>query len=211
MQPSLNSPAPRAPALRTIRLELDRSLRERSCVAEAVQGRLGPPAYLDLLTQLGWFLRAGARRRLTPESTLFEGDLRAVEGRYGLVAPRPSVVLEAFSDLVEGGGFSLDEQVTHAVCLALVGTPWTQEAAGQLAPRFDGATTLLGHLSREGERSLAAVEAAGCDAEEIEGFLGLAQGALLGAALHLDAAWHHCVTDSPSPCTQPRHRGTLAQ
>lgn len=212
MQPPL-SPTPGGSALRAARLELDRALRERPCFSSAIQGRLPAPAYLDLITQLAWFLRAGARRRLTAESALYEDDLRAVTGRFGLPAPRPSVVLEVFSDLVEAGAFTLTQPVTHALCLALIGTSWTHLAARHLAARFEGATGLLGHLAREGERSLATVELAAreeTEPGEIEGFLGLAQGAILGVALHLDAAWPACGGGESGACQRDQSSATVS-
>ncbi|MCO5167775.1 MAG: hypothetical protein M9894_15615 [Planctomycetes bacterium] len=172
------------PLLRT-RLELDRALRQRPFFARTLAGRLSRREYLDLLFQL-----AALADGVDPTQQMRE-VVRADGAALGQVPP--TAVCAAARMLARAARGGELGPAAGDVALAVLGSPWADEACARLEERYPEATGLLAALGARGAQALARLEAAlddeRRDPRAIYGFAELVRGAFLGLAAHLETTW----------------------
>jgi predicted RNA binding protein YcfA (HicA-like mRNA interferase family) len=173
-----------------VRMELDRMLRARPFFSRAVRGDLQPLEYRDLVAQLGFLVTAlpGSHVRL---ANLADGDLLTLpheEDDPGL--PRACLALRLLADTVARHD---DRAQANTVCVGVLGTSWTADAAQHLEVRYPGGATLLRHLSHAGSACVEQLRwtqrPPHSTRVDVATFAELTRGALLGLAAYLDSSW----------------------
>lgn len=175
--------------IQRLRLELDRTLRSRAFFARAVEGRLSPAEYADLLVQLSSLIDALDGPHATDLVELGREDARDVVAGGAPCAPCHVVSLVGCAAR-RRRAFTRE---TSDLSLAVLGTSWTADAAVALSSPFCGSTRLLSALSIRAQdgtaRLLDSLTSNVTEVQPLYACAELMRGALLGLATYLDAAW----------------------
>jgi hypothetical protein len=132
--------------------------------------------------------------RRTPDAdeviVVAQDELAAFGAAHGPPLFGHCAAIELFGAAARSRPGLLLSRVGADVCLAVVGTSWTEEAGVQLRERgrTDGAFLLS--LGAEGRAAARRIDAIGDETLGLAlAFAEITRGALLGLAMHLDASW----------------------